>query len=176
MAEPAPSSHLRGGDALRHPLLRELLAARLVCVLATYDEGWIHAVPMWFAAEEGAVLLATGSRSRKVRNLERDPRASLVVHDSRAGYEVCGALLTGRAEVVRGAAARPLVARVHRRYVDPACWDEPPVRAFLASDDVALRLAPERALVWDERGSAAAALLRARGGALPLLPTAPRPG
>jgi len=36
------------------------------------------------------VILATGSRSRKVWNPEIDPRATLVVHDSRSGFEVCG--------------------------------------------------------------------------------------
>jgi hypothetical protein len=45
---------------------------------------------------------------------------------------------------------------------------------FLASDDVALRLRPEEAFTWDERGSEAARILRAIGGALPLVSTEPR--
>lgn len=154
--------------------MRELLEARLIAVLATLDpSGTIHAVPMWYAAGEGCVVLATGSRSRKVRNLEHDARAGLVLHDSRPGFEVCGVSIAGRAEVVRGLLARPLVDLVHRRYVS-SDRDPPAVREFLASDDVALRFRPESALTWDERTSAASRALRESGGALPLVPTDPR--
>jgi PPOX class probable F420-dependent enzyme len=154
--------------------VQELLGARLVAVFATFDRaGIIHAVPMWFAADEGAILLATGSSSRKVRNLESDSRATLVVHDSRPGFEICGVSIAGTVEVVSGAAARPLVDRVHDRYVTDTEKDEV-VRGFLDSDDVALRLDPESASTWDERGSVATERLRERGGALPLVSTEPR--
>ena len=159
---------------LAAPLVRELLDARLVCVLATLDTTGIHAVPMWYAAGEGCVLLATGSRSRKVRGLEADARATLVLHDSRPGFEVCGVTMVGRVEIVRGTEARGLVDVVHARYVDTAVWSTPEIAGFLSSDDVALRFRPHAALTWDERGSAASEALRASGGALPLAPTAPR--
>ena len=99
----------------------ELLKARLVCVFATFDRsGAIHAVPMWYAAGDGCVLLATGSRSRKLENVVGDPRATLVLHDSRPGFEVCGVSIAGRVEVVRGTKPGELVDRVHHRYVDPS--------------------------------------------------------
>jgi hypothetical protein len=161
---------------LEDPLVRELLEARLVCVLATFDvTGPIHAVPMWCAPGDGCVLLATASRSRKVRNLEHDPRATLVVHDSRPGFDVCGVAAEGVVELVRGAPATALVGRVHRRYVEASAEQIPDVRHFLGSDDLALRFRPHTALTWDERGSVADVVLRAYGGALPLVPTDPRP-
>jgi nitroimidazol reductase NimA-like FMN-containing flavoprotein (pyridoxamine 5'-phosphate oxidase superfamily) len=86
-----PSRHPEAAEVLEDPLVRELLGARLIGVLATFDDERIHAVPMWFAGAGDVVYLATGSRSRKVRNLGRDARATLVVHDSRPGFEVCGA-------------------------------------------------------------------------------------
>jgi PPOX class probable F420-dependent enzyme len=156
-------------------LVQELLAARLIGVLATLEpDGSIHAVPMWTAPSKDEILLATGSGSRKVRNLQRDPRATLVLHDSRPGAEVCGASIRGRVEVIRGAAARPLIARVHGRYVSDRGLSVREVSEFLASDDVALRFAPETATTWDERPSAAARALRETGRALPLEPTTPR--
>ena len=174
-AAPTPSRELRGAAILADPLVSELLEGRLVGVLATLEaDGTVHAVPMWLAAGEGAILLATGSRSRKVRNLERDPRATLVLHDSRPGFEVCGASIRGRVEIVRGEEAAPLVERVHRRYVTEAGERLPAAAEFLASDDVALRLVPEAAVTWDERDSPAATALRAAGAALPLEPTEPR--
>ena len=175
MSDPAPSRRLSGGDVLADALVRELLEARLVGVFATHQDGEvIHAVPMWFALRGRSILLATGSRSRKVRNLESDARATLVVHDSRPGFEVCGASLAGSAEIVRGEDARPLVAYVHGRYVEETDLPDE-AREFLESDDVALRFRPESAFTWDERGSPASAALRAAAGALPLVGTEPRP-
>ena len=165
-----------GEAVFEDPLVKELLGARLVAVLSTFDDaGIIHAVPMWFARDESSVLLATGARSRKVRNLERDVRATLVVHDSRPGFEVCGVSMAGEVEVVSGAAARPLVDRVHRRYVTEAAEADEIVSPFLESDDVALRFCPRSAITWDERTSVASKRLRDLGGAWPLVPTEPRP-
>jgi hypothetical protein len=132
-------------------------------------------VPLWLCDGGDAILLATFSRSRKVRNLERDPRATLVLHDSRPGFEVCGVMIRGRVEIVRDSGAAPLVERVHRRYLTGEGYDLPVARQFLGGDDVALRFLPEEAATWDERANPATAALRAAGGALPLQPTTSRP-
>jgi PPOX class probable F420-dependent enzyme len=175
VSQPTHSVELRGEGVLADQLVQELLAARLIGVVATIEpDGSVHAVPMWLAPSDGAILLATGSRSRKVRNLERDPRATLVLHDSRPGADVCGTSMRGRVELVRGESARPLVERVHRRYVSDAGLRLPEVRDFLSSDDVAVRFIPEAAVTWDERPSAAARALRAVEAALPLEPTTRR--
>jgi len=175
MSEPTPSKRLVGTAVLDNPFVGELLGMRLIGVLATLEpDGSVHAVPMWLAPGDGAILLAAGSRSRKVRNLERDPRATLVLHDSRPGAEVCGASIRGRVELVRGDAATALVHEVHRRYVGDARDRLPEVEAFLGSDDVAFRFVPETAFTWDERGSDAAAVLRESAAAFPLEPTSPR--
>jgi PPOX class probable F420-dependent enzyme len=174
-AAPEPSHVLEGAAVLESPLVRALLTERLVAVLGTVDpDGAPHVVPVWFAARSGQIVLATSSRSRKIRNLERDPRATLCVHDSRPGVEVCGASFRGRAEVVRGDAANALVELVHDRYVTPVGTRLPAVRAFLSYDDVAVVLTPHAAWTWDERANPAAEALRDAGAARPLVPTAPR--
>jgi PPOX class probable F420-dependent enzyme len=174
-AAPEASRRLAGESVLADPLVRELLGKRLVGVVATLDDdGSAHVVPVWFAARPADVVLATSSQSRKARNLERDPRATLCVHDSRPGTEVCGASIRGRVEVVRGRDAAALVELVHRRYVTAAAEALPEVSEFVASDDVALVLTPESAWTWDERRNPATEALRSHGGALPLEPTAPR--
>src|SRR5437762_3789905 len=172
MAEPTPSRKLIGAAILQDPLVRELVGMRLIGVLATLEpDGSVHAVPMWLAPGDEAILLGSGSRSHKVRNLERDPRATLVLHDSRPGAEVCGASMRGRVEIVRGEDAVARVLEVHQRYVGDARERLPEVEAFLGSDDVALRFVPETAFTWDERGSPAAAVLREAAAAFPLEPT-----
>ncbi len=180
MAEPTaptPSGELAGPGLLAAPLVKELATLRIVAVLGTLNgDGSIHVVPMWFADDGDTFLLATGRASRKVRNLERDASATLMLHDSRPGFEVCGVTMSGRAEIVREPDARPLIARVHRKYVSPDGNRLEEVADFLASDDVAIRFFPERGLLWDERPSRAAAVLAESGGAFPLVPTSPRAG
>jgi hypothetical protein len=129
---------------------------------------------MWYWADEASVVLATSSRSRKVRNLEGNPRATFVLHDSRPGYEVCGASIIGTVEIVRPPRAAMLVDLVHERYLLSEAAADPRVEAFLDSDDVALRLTPTASVTWDERESEAAKVVRLRGWALPLVTTDPR--
>ena len=175
MSDPIPSRRLVGDLILVDDLVAELLDARLIAVFATFDRSaGIHAVPMWFASDEHSILLATGSSSCKVMNLKADPRSTLVIHDSRPGFEVCGVSIVGHTDVVHGAEARLLISRVHCRYVDGEGDAPEAARAFLESDDVALRFRPQSALAWDERQSDANRQLRAAGRALPLLTTEPR--
>ena len=142
ISDPIPATRLFDDSILTDHLVAELLDARLVAVFATLDRGGtIHAVPMWFAADETSILLATASRSRKVADLEADSRSTLVIHDSRPGFEVCGVSIVGQAEIVRGAEADPLIRRVHRRYIDYDGDVPEAARAFLESDDVAAQFA-----------------------------------
>jgi PPOX class probable F420-dependent enzyme len=175
-ASATPSHALRGEAVLADAVVSELLAARLVAVIATLEpDGSVHAVPLWFALGDKAVVFATGSGSRKVQNLTRDPRATVVLHDSRPGFEVCGASLRGRAEVVAGRLAKPLIESVHTRYVTAVGLELGEAQEFLSGDDVALVFRPEAASTWDERTNPATVALRQVDGSLPLLPTTPRP-
>ena len=172
MSDPVPSKRLHGEAVLDDPLILELLNARLVGVFATLNgDRAIHAVPMWFAPHERSILLATGSRSAKVANIEVESRSTLVIHDSRPGYEVCGVSIMGDAEIVRGVSASPLVGHVHRRYIDESRDVPEAVAAFLESDDVAIRFRPQSAFTWDQRETEANIALRAAAGALPLVTT-----
>jgi PPOX class probable F420-dependent enzyme len=175
VSEPTPSTMLHGDAVFADPLVAELVDARLVAVLSTYDpDGFIHSTPMWYAREGGALVLATSSRSRKVRNLTADGRATLVLHDSRAGYEVCGASIAGSVEIVSQPLARELVDLVHWRYLAVDAAGDADVLSYLESDDVVLRFTPMTAVTWDERASDAARVVRERGWALPLVSTEPR--
>jgi len=41
--------------------------------------GWPHLAPLWFVVRDGQIWAWTYGKSQKVRNLERDPRATLQV-------------------------------------------------------------------------------------------------
>ena len=108
-------------DVLTDALADELLAAPLIAKLATFNaDGTIHLVPMWFAWEPPALLIPTSSRTRKCRNLARDPRATVMIDDSRGGLDLRGVTLVGEAEVVGGRGAPEINRAIHLRYLTEA--------------------------------------------------------
>ncbi|MEV0248243.1 pyridoxamine 5'-phosphate oxidase family protein [Nocardia sp. NPDC050712] len=100
--------------------------------------------PVWFeATDEGAIQLFTGSDTLKVRRLERDPRASIVVA-APVGERERWISVAGNT-TVETEGAHDLVARLAARY-----WDlEDPVRAgeleeMLAAAQVRLVIHPDK--------------------------------
>ncbi len=158
-------------DLLASPLAVEILGARLIANLATLRwDGTIDLVPMWFLWDGEAVLMPTSSATRKVRNLERDPRAAVMIDDSRGGLDVRGCTFAGEAEIVRGVAAAEAIRKVHRKYVTEAGLRAESVTDALAGDDVILRFLPSRGSSWDLTGLAAARDLRESREFEPLVP------
>jgi PPOX class probable F420-dependent enzyme len=127
----------------------DFLAERRIAVLSTEDpDGLPYLTAIWFAYEDGAFLVPTGSTSRKVRNARARPRGGILV-DARGEHQH-GVAASGRLEVIEGDAARSLNERLHRRYVTDAGMADPQIGPPLAEgDDVTLRLVPERWQQWD---------------------------
>jgi PPOX class probable F420-dependent enzyme len=150
-------------------LAKELLGLRLIATLATIDaDGTPHVVPMWFVHAEGSVLIPTSSRTKKVRNLRRTPRATLMVEQAGGGLDVRGAMLVGAVELVEGAEARRLNHSIHLKYVTAEGLALPEVRGYLDTDDVTIRLRPGRVTTWDLTDSPGSRALARAGLALPL--------
>jgi PPOX class probable F420-dependent enzyme len=143
-------------NLLKDELVEALLARRLIANLATVNsDGSPHVVGMWFLWEDGRLLLPTSSRTRKVRNLERDPRATVMIDDSRGGLDLRGVTLVCRAQIARGNDARDVNRRIHLRYLTERGRALPAVDDYLSTDDVTLELAPIRVSSWDLRSTAA---------------------
>jgi PPOX class probable F420-dependent enzyme len=156
-------------DALDDPLADELLAARLIANLATLNrDGSVHLVPLWFAWDGEAILLPTNHATRKIRNLESDDRATVMIDDSRVGFDVRGIMLRGRAALIRAPSSLDLNRAIHERYVTANGLALAPVREYLDTDDVTIRLTPEEARSWDARGTTRDQALRESGEYLPL--------
>ena len=69
--------------------LRSFLAERRYAVLATHGcpDGGIRLAPIWYLFEDDRFHFATPSGSRKVRNVERNVSASVVVNTREPGRE-----------------------------------------------------------------------------------------
>lgn len=151
---------------------RELLGASLIANLATLNrDGTIHLVAMWFLWDGEAVLIPTGRRTKKARNLARDPRATVMIDDSRGGFDLRGITLLGQVELVEPPRSLELNRRIHEKYVTEAGLDLPPVRAYLEGDDVTLRFVPSRVSAWDLRNTQQGRELASSGEFHRLVPT-----
>ena len=127
--------------------LHDYLDARTEwALLATVDEdGYPHVVPLGYYRVGDSVCVGTPDGTRKVRNAERDPRASLVVTGSRASGDWSGVMLQGDLEVVRDGAERLELERESRRQRGDAT-DELPSQP--RPGEVILRLHPRRTITW----------------------------
>jgi PPOX class probable F420-dependent enzyme len=156
-----PPAPVAGAKLGADPLARELLEARLIAKLATLNaDGSVHLVAMWFLWDGEAVLIPTSGATRKARNLRRDPRATVMIDDSRDGFDLCGITLVGECEVIAAPASAEPNRRIHRKYVTDAGLEREAVRGYLATDDVTLRFVPRKLSSWDLRPTPQAQALR----------------
>jgi PPOX class probable F420-dependent enzyme len=126
--------------------LRAFLQERRYAVLATHDAGGIHLTPIWFLFDD-RFFFASSSRSRKVKNVERTPSASVVVDSREPGRERWVAA-SGPVDVLRGDEAMAVNSRIRRRYLTPDAGDSPVEADLAESDDVTLRLSPATWRSW----------------------------
>jgi PPOX class probable F420-dependent enzyme len=120
--------------------LRSFLGERRYAVLGTHDPGGtIRLTPIWFLFEDDHFYFASSSRSRKVRNLQRDAAASVVVDAREPGRERWVSA-SGGVQILRDDEAQSINARIRRRYLAPQALEGPIEAALAASDDVTLRL------------------------------------
>jgi hypothetical protein len=90
---------------------------------------------------------ASSSGSRKVKNVEQNFSASVVVDARESGRERWVSA-SGLVEILRDSEAQSIKARIRRRYLAPKALDGPIEAALRASDDVTLRLTPTGWRSW----------------------------
>ena len=111
-----------------------LLAEPHTGVLSTIGpKGWPHSVGIYYVPAGGDALeLHTWvyGKSQKARNVERDPRASLLVEHGEPYVDLRGVLVTGDARVVRDPeAVFRLGKQIYERYFLPRtgiAWEDGP--------------------------------------------------
>jgi PPOX class probable F420-dependent enzyme len=64
-------------------------------------DGFPHLMPLWYVLREGRIWAWTYAKSQKVRNLERDPRATLQVETGIEYAELRGVMLRCEVEIHR---------------------------------------------------------------------------
>ena len=80
--------------------MAEFLAnERVVNVATNGPDGWPHVTALWFVMRESELWSWTYRKSQKVRNLERDDHATLLVESGFEYAELKGVMLKARAHI-----------------------------------------------------------------------------
>jgi len=135
---------------------RQLLESERVVVVSTLGpRGWPHSMPMWYVLRDGEIWTWSYAKAQKVRNLERDPRATLLVETGFEYTELRGVQIEAEAELVRDPErvlefGKELTVR-YTEGIDSVEGDAAAAMQAQAAKRVAIRFRPVRTATWDHR-------------------------
>jgi PPOX class probable F420-dependent enzyme len=134
----------------------ELLSSeRVVVVSSLGPRGWPHSMPMWYVVREGEIWVWTYAKSQKVRNLERDPRATLLIETGHEYTELRGIQIEAVAELIRDPErvvdyAKEMTIR-YAEGIESVEGDAAAALEAQAPKRVAIRFEARRTATWDHR-------------------------
>ena len=74
---------------------------RVMNVSTLGRDGWPHMTSLWYVMRDSEPWVWTYAKSQKIRNIERDERATLLVEAGHEYHELMGVMLKARAELHR---------------------------------------------------------------------------
>ena len=134
----------------------ELLESERVAIVTSLGpRGWPHSMPMWFVPRDGMIWVWTYAKSQKVRNLERDPRATLLVETGHEYTELRGMMIESEAEIHREPDVvvefgKELTIR-YSEGIESVEGDAAEAMQAQAAKRVAISFPPVRTASWDHR-------------------------
>ena len=131
-----------------------LVEQKTVVIVSNGKDGYPHPMPMWFYADaEGAIHCTTFSKSQKVLNFRRDPRASLLVESGETYETLKSVLIYARTEVVDDPqAVVEALVNINTKGQNVSTDDRVKLAAAVAktaAKRVVLKFHPERSVSWD---------------------------
>ncbi len=135
-------------------LARFLDEERVLTCATLGPNGRPHLMPLWYARDGAALVAWTFAKSQKVRNLERDGRATVQVEAGRDQYQdLRGAMLECDVTLERDPErVGELGLRLMARYAGAALTPEARAAVLAqARKRVGLRFTPTRVVTWDHR-------------------------
>ena len=121
-------------------------------VASMNHDGTIHLVAMWYAMLDGDPVFWTFGKSQKIRNLQRDPRVTLLVEAGDDYGELIGVELVGRATVITERDEILAVGEaVYERYFGEVTDEVRPFVAATGAKRFAVRVQVDRVVSWDHK-------------------------
>jgi hypothetical protein len=126
---------------------------RVVICATNGVNGWPHLMPLWYLPRDGDIWAWTYAKSQKVRNLERDARATLQIEDGEEYAKLRGVMI--EADVKIHTVTDDVLEfglKLFERYGSGATGPEfVEVVREQAAKRVALQFVPVKTASWDHR-------------------------
>jgi PPOX class probable F420-dependent enzyme len=135
---------------------RELIESeRIVVVSSLGPRGWPHLMPLWYVPRDGEIWIWTYAKSQKVKNLERDPRATLLIETGNEYNELRGVQIEAEAELIKDldqivGYAKEMTVR-YSEGIESVEGDAAAGLRAQAPKRVAIHFHPKRVASWDHR-------------------------
>jgi PPOX class probable F420-dependent enzyme len=149
---PSRRDQIKLTDAEQHELIQ---SERVVVVSSLGPRGWPHVMPLWYVPRDDEIWIWTYAKSQKVKNLERDPRATLLIETGVEYGELRGVQIEAEAEIIRDLdRIVDYATEMTIRYSEGIESVEGDAAAGLraqAPKRVAIHFHPKRLASWDHR-------------------------
>jgi hypothetical protein len=107
---------------------------------------------MWYAVLDGDPVFWTFGKSQKIKNLQRDPRITLLVESGEEYAELRGVEIVGTATVVTDRdAIMEIGEAVYARYFGEVTDEVRPFVELTGAKRFGVRISPTRVVSWDHR-------------------------
>jgi PPOX class probable F420-dependent enzyme len=133
--------------------IEEFLSGRHTMNVASFNhDGTIHLVAMWYAVLDGDPVFWTFGKSQKIKNLQRDPRITLLVESGEEYGELMGVEIVGKATVLTDKDDIMAIGEaVYARYFGEVTDEVRPFVELTGAKRFGVRVAADRIVSWDHK-------------------------
>jgi nitroimidazol reductase NimA-like FMN-containing flavoprotein (pyridoxamine 5'-phosphate oxidase superfamily) len=127
---------------------------KTLIIVSNGRNGYPHPMPMWFYVDdEGCLYCTTFSKSQKILNWRRDPKASLLVESGTEYAQLKGVVIYARAEIIEDLdTAIDTLVKINTRGATINASQRQALTAAVsktASKRAVIKFHPERYVSWD---------------------------
>ena len=131
-----------------------LRSATTMTLVSNGKDGFPHPMPMWFALDDdNTAYMTTFRKSQKVKNLQRNPKVTLMVESGEQYQQLKGLIIYAEVEFLDTVdAAQDIMFRVSVQRGDASTDDETQAKSASkrsAEKRIGMKFKPQRIVSWD---------------------------
>jgi PPOX class probable F420-dependent enzyme len=139
-------------NSLQKPWVKELLSKPVLARLATCNPGTLqpHVVPVWFEWDGESLWISAFQSTRKIKDLQKNPRASVLIDTDREAEPAQAVLLEGEVELITAPAQVRLRSNsIYIRYMGPeGVLAAEPQSWMVDPENTIIKLTPRKVFAW----------------------------
>jgi len=128
--------------------LANYLSAVRIARISTVNKGKPHIAPVWYVYDGKNFYVSTGTKTRKARNIEKNPNISLIIDSTDGMFKHKCVIVEGRAELSRKDHPE-MTKKIYGKYLGDQGLKMPFAQELLKSDQYVVKINPTKILTWD---------------------------